>query len=125
LSTAGYTVADEDVDRDAQMRELTELDLAEIATALGDQTDYEHQWLIDPRSGELVFWTADTGIDGHRPVEPDELDLVCVDPLPSYVWYRDLADFAEGVSDQWGGRRLARAIQGRARSGGSRTAESG
>jgi hypothetical protein len=79
-------VADEDVDGRLRMLELTKLDLAEIATALGDQTDYEHQWLIDPRSGEIVFWTADIGIDGHSPVELDELDLLCIDPLPSYLW---------------------------------------
>ena len=42
-----------------------------IAPALADQTDYEHRWPIDPRSGEVVFWTSDTGIAGHRrPSEP-------------------------------------------------------
>jgi len=61
--------------------------------------------LIDLRSGEIVFWTAETGIG--------ELDLVCIDPLPAYVWYRDVAGFAEGISDEQVGRRLARAIQGR------------
>ncbi len=43
----------------------------------------------------------------------DELDVVCIDPLPSYVWYQDMADFAERISDERGGRRLARAIDGR------------
>jgi hypothetical protein len=43
--------------------------LEEIATALADQTDYEHQWLINPRSGEIVFWTADTGLDGRTLAE--------------------------------------------------------
>ncbi len=42
-----------------------------------------------------MFWTADTGIDGQTPVDLDELDLVCIDPLPSRVWYQDMADFAE------------------------------
>jgi hypothetical protein len=89
------------------------LDLDEIATALADQTDYEHRWLINPQTGEIVFWTSDTGIDGHNPVDLDELDLVCIDPLPSYVWYQDMADFAERISDERAGRRLARAIDGR------------
>jgi Uncharacterised protein family (UPF0158) len=93
--------------------DLGRLDLDEIATALADQTDYEHRWLIDPRTGEIAFWTSDTGIDGHNPVDLDELDLVCIDPLPSYVWYQDMADFAEQVSDDAAGRRLGRAIQGR------------
>jgi hypothetical protein len=89
------------------------LDLEEIATALADQTDYEHRWLIDPRSGEIVFWTAECGIDGHNPVDLDELDLVPIEPLPSYVWYQDMADFAEGISDERAGRSLAGAIQGK------------
>ena len=95
------------------MLDLSGLDLEEIATALADQTDYEHRWLIDPRSGDIVFWTADCGIDGHNPVDLDELDLVCIDPLPSYVWYQDMADFAEGISEERAGRSLARAIQGK------------
>ena len=89
------------------------LDVDEIATALSDQTDYEHRWLIDPRTGEVAFWTSDTGIDGENPVELDELDLVPIDPLPSAVWYADMADFAERISDDAAGRRLARAIRGK------------
>jgi hypothetical protein len=93
--------------------DLTRLDVDEIATALSDQTDDEHRWLIDPRSGQIVFWTADTGIDGENPIDLDELDLIPIDPLPSYVWYQDMADFAEGLSDESAGRRLERAIRGR------------
>jgi hypothetical protein len=89
------------------------LDLEEIATALADQTDYEHRWLINPQTGEVVFWTADTGIDGQTPIDLDELDLISIDPLPSSIWYQDMADFAEQITDENIGRRLARAIQGR------------
>jgi hypothetical protein len=92
--------------------DLNRLDLDEIATALADQTSYEHRWLINPQTGEIAFWTADTGIDGQTPVDLDELDLVCIDPLPSHVWYQDMADFAERISDERAGRRLARAIDG-------------
>ena len=95
------------------MLDLSSLDLDEIATALTSQTDYEHRWLIDPRTGEIALWTAETGIDGQTPVDLDELDLVYFDPLPSYVWYQDMADFAERISDERAGRRLARAIQGK------------
>jgi hypothetical protein len=50
--------------------DLSRIDLEEIATALADQTDYEHCWLIDPQTGEIAFWTSD-GVgglawDGHR-----------------------------------------------------------
>ena len=89
------------------MLDLDVIDVEEIATALADQTDYEHRWLIDPRTGEVVFWTSDTGIDGENPVEIDELDLIVIDPLPSYVWYQDMADFAEGISDRTAGRQLS------------------
>jgi hypothetical protein len=53
------------------------------------------------------------GIDGQTPVDVDELDLVGIDPLPSWVWYQDMADFAETITDERAGRRLLRAIQGR------------
>jgi hypothetical protein len=92
--------------------ELSGLDLEEIATALADQTDYDHRWLINPQSGEIVFWTSDTGIDGQTPVDLEELDLVSIDPLPSSVWYQDMADFAEQVSDDQTARRLEWALRG-------------
>lgn len=43
----------------------------------------------------------------------EEVDLKPIDPLPSYVWYQDMVDFAERLSDETAGRRLGRAIQGR------------
>jgi hypothetical protein len=92
---------------------LTKLDLDEIAEALADQTDYDHLWLIDPRTGDMTFWTSDTGIDGHTPVDLEDLDLLPIEPPPSHVWYRDMADFAEGISDERAGRRLARTIEGK------------
>ena len=93
--------------------ELSSLDLEEIASALADQADCEHRWLISPQTGEIAFWTADTGIDGQTPVDLDELDLVGIDPLPSWIWYQDMADFAEAITDAQAGRRLQRAIQGK------------
>ena len=101
--------------------DLSSLDLEEIGNALADQTDYEHWWLIHPDTGEIALWTADTGIDGQTPVDLGELDLVCIHPLPSRVWYQDMADFAEAISDERAGRRLARAIQGKGGSGTSST----
>jgi hypothetical protein len=44
--------------------DLDSLDLDEIASALADQIDYDYRWLINSETGEIVFWTADTGIDG-------------------------------------------------------------
>ena len=79
---------------------------------LADQTDYEHRWLIDPRTGQVAFWTSDTGIDGENPVEIDELDLILIDPVPSYVWFQDMADFADGISDSAAGRQLTKSLHG-------------
>jgi Uncharacterised protein family (UPF0158) len=93
--------------------DLSNIDLEEIANALADQTDYEHHWLVNPDTGEITFWTADTGIGGQTPVDLDGLDLVVIGPLPSWVWYQDMADFADGITDERAGRGLARAIQGK------------
>ena len=82
-----------------------------FADPTADHTDYEHLWLVDPRTGEVAFWN--TGIDGANPVDPDELDLIAIDPLPSYMWFKDMADFAEGVSDRRAGQDLARALRER------------
>ena len=92
---------------------MDSIDVEEIAAALADQTDYDHRWLFDPLTGEVVFWTSDTGIDGENPVEIDELDLIPIDPVPSYVWYQDMVDFAEGISDRTAGRRLSASLQGK------------
>ena len=97
------------------MLDLEKLDIAEISEGLAASADYESLWLINSETGEIVYWTRDTGIDGHNPVDLEELDpeLVAIDPLPSYVWYEDMADFAEAITDERAGRRLTRAIQGR------------
>ncbi len=95
------------------MLDLGAIDVVEIATALADQTDYEHRWLIDPNTGEVIFWTSDTGIDGENPVEIGELDLILIDPIPSYVWFQDMADFADGISDSAASRLLSQSLQGK------------
>ena len=95
------------------MIDLGGIDVDEIATALADQTDFKHRWLIDPRTGQVAFWTSDTGIDGQNPVEIDELDLILIDPLPPSVWFRDMADFVDGISDAVARRKLSQALHGR------------
>jgi hypothetical protein len=52
--------------RGGDVLDLNALDLGDIAVAWADQTDYNHRWLIDPRTGQLVFWISDTGIDGEH-----------------------------------------------------------
>jgi hypothetical protein len=93
--------------------DLGRIDVDEIATALADQTDFEHRWLIDPRAGQVAFWTSDTGIDGQNPLDIDEIDLILIDPLPPSVWFQDMADFANDISDAIARRKLTQALQGR------------
>ena len=95
------------------MLHLGAIEIDDIATALSDQMDYEHRWLIDPRTGRIDFWTSDTGIDGQNPIDLDEVVLLPIDPLPSHVWYADMADFTCGISDDAARRRLTRALSGR------------
>ena len=91
----------------SEMIDLSVVDLEELAMALGDQNGYEHHWLIDPDSGQISLWTEDGGIDGEHPVDLDEVDLIGINPLPSSVWYQDMADFADGISDE----RARRAVR--------------
>ncbi|HEX9357177.1 MAG TPA: hypothetical protein VF933_25575 [Streptosporangiaceae bacterium] len=63
------------------MLDLSSIDLEEIAHALADQAGYEHQWLINPQTGQIAFWTAGTGIDGQTPAGLDELARIVIDPL--------------------------------------------
>jgi hypothetical protein len=81
---------------------------------LSDQNTFgEHLNLVNPETGEIVVWTRDGGIDGKTPVDVEDLDLVTIRPLPSYVWHEDMADFTDLLSDEQAARRLARAINGR------------
>ena len=64
-------------------------------------------------TGAGVFWTSDTGIDGQTPLDLDGLNRHCIDQLPSYGWYQDMADFAAHIGEDRAGRRLARAMDGR------------
>ena len=97
----------------AKMIDLSAVDLEELAMALADQDGYERHWLIDPGSGQISLWTEDGGIDGEHPVDLEEVDLIGIHPLPSYVWYQDMADFADGISDRVAGRRLTESLQGK------------
>lgn len=95
------------------MAELADFDLDDIGDALGHQRDYEQLWLLDPQTNKTVFWTSDTGIDGQNPVDLDELDMIPINPLPSYVWHSDMVDFIDTLSDDQDAGRLARAIDGK------------
>ena len=95
------------------MLELAGLGLDDLAMALADQSIGDRRWLIDPKTGELILWTEELGIDGENPVDLDELDLVAIWPLPPRVWYRDMADFVAGLSDARAAERLEYSLRGK------------
>jgi hypothetical protein len=95
------------------MLTLAGLDLELLATALADQSIGDCRWLIDPATGELIRWSEDLGIDGEHPVDLDDLDLLAIWPLPPRVWYRDMADFAAGLSDARAAERLEYSLHGK------------
>jgi hypothetical protein len=87
------------------MLEIENVDLGMLGSALADQ-DYDNRYTFDPVSGESLIWND--AIDE----QPDE-DALFIEALPSWVWYRDMADFTAGLSDQRIAERLERAMQGR------------
>ncbi|MFB9925234.1 UPF0158 family protein [Amycolatopsis halotolerans] len=95
------------------MLALDQFDLDRIAEALQDQSACELRHLVDPRTGVISIWTEDGGLDGERPIDLDELDLIPIDPLPSYVWYQDMADFAGRVGDEQASDQLSIALRGK------------
>jgi hypothetical protein len=102
--------------------ELGMLDLEEIATALQDQNSWDHCWLIDPQSGQIGFWTEDGGIDGRTPVDLEDLDLIPIEPLPSWVWYQDMATSPRASPISAPAAAWPERSRARARSAGSKIA---
>ena len=90
------------------------VDLEMLATALADQGGWEHSWLFNPRTGETVFRSSD---DPDVDPQTDAVDSgdgrLHVEPLPTWVWYQDMVDFTDQVSDERASRRLARALNGK------------
>jgi Ternary complex associated domain 9/Uncharacterised protein family (UPF0158) len=70
-------------------------------------------WLADTSSATVTPVEAVSRTVSETAVDLDDLDLVRIDPLPSWVWYQDMADFAETLADERAGRGLTRAIQGK------------
>lgn len=90
---------------------LDTIKLDELAEALQDQQYGEYAWTFDPRTGEVGPWLRDDD-EGDGDEEPDP-ELIVIEPYPSSVWYRDMVDFAEELSDERAARRLLRALDGR------------
>ncbi|MFI7547581.1 hypothetical protein [Actinoplanes sp. NPDC049599] len=94
------------------MLKIEQIDLDLLATALADQSADEYQWTIDPATGEIST-AFDSAISGEPPDDLEELGLTPIEALPSRVWFRDMADFTDLLTDERAARRLARSLQGR------------
>ena len=91
--------------------DLAGVDIDELASAMQDQEDYEHWWTFDPRTGEFGYRSRYD--DDYGPDELPDPDVLVIHPYPSHVWYRDMVDFAEELTDERTSRRLLRALDGR------------
>ena len=89
--------------------ELDTTKLDDLADALQDQQYGDVTWMFAPRTGEVVPSMRDMDDEDE---EPDP-QLVVIECYPSFVWYRDMVDFAEELSDERAARRLLRALDGR------------
>jgi predicted nucleotidyltransferase len=102
-----YTCSVESM-KEMTMLDLARIDLADLCSALEDQS-YETHWYLDRGNGEILpvfeFDEADESLE--------QRDLVDIEPLPSHEAYEDLADFAERVADPKAHDLLTRAIEGR------------
>ena len=47
-----------------------------------------------------MLYLSSIDLEEIAPVDLDGLDVVVIDPLPSWVWYQDMADFADGITDE-------------------------
>jgi predicted nucleotidyltransferase len=92
------------------MLDLDRVDLADLCEALEDHTD-EHEWWIDPATGDVQLWSAFLSEEGE--VHPEERGLVLVDPIDSGESYRDMEDFATRAGDSRAKDLLLRSLAGR------------
>ena len=97
----------------SQFLDLGAVDIDRLAEALQDRESYEYWRTLDPRTGEIGSAMEDMGDEEEDDDEDPERQLLRIYPYPSHVWYRDMVDFAEGLSDERAVRRLLRALDGR------------
>jgi predicted nucleotidyltransferase len=93
------------------MLDLEQFDLGELCSALEDNSG-EHDWWLDPATGELDFWSPDLDSEEERK-HPFDRGWIQVEPIRSHEGYADMEDFTECVRDVRARELLARAIQGR------------
>lgn len=100
-------------DDERSTRSITEIDLAGIAEALGDNSS-ETSWWYDPTNGQVEIavphWYA---MDEEDEDDPYERGLIPIDSIGSQAAYRDMVEFAESVAEVRAFDLLLRALEGR------------
>lgn len=93
------------------MLDPEQVNLADLCVALEDNA-LEHQWWLDPGSGELELRSEYADRDAELE-HPDDRGFVLVEPIGSREGYRDMEDFAQRARDPRARELLLRAIAGR------------
>jgi predicted nucleotidyltransferase len=93
------------------MLDLDRVNLGELCSALEDNSP-EHEWWLDPSTGELQIWSTSLGSDEDEE-HPADSDWVHVEPIGSREAYGDMDDFVSRVPDPRARALLERAIAGR------------
>ncbi len=95
------------------MLDLTQVDLRSLCEALEDHS-LDHEWWLDPESGEVEIWLADSDFaDEVGEEHPADRDCLRIEPIPSREGYGDMEDFIARVRDPQARGLLERAIAGR------------
>jgi predicted nucleotidyltransferase len=97
--------------KEMTMLGLDRVDLDELCAALEDNSP-EHQWLLDPLTGELEFRSAYLD-ESSEDWDEDERELVIVEPIGSSEAYADMEEFIETIGEDRSRDLLERAIAGR------------
>ncbi len=92
------------------MLDLDSLDMAELCSALEDNS-CESSWWLDPRTGEVRYHHPDA--EDESIDDLDEAGLVRIEPIGSHEAYRDMEMFIAQVPDRRAADLLDRAIAGR------------
>ncbi|MBO1269274.1 UPF0158 family protein [Arthrobacter cavernae] len=96
------------------MLPLDAVDLEELAMALEYQGDYDSFSWLDPKTGEIGFWSSDAAYgDDEAGADPDERGAIRIEPMESWEGYRDMESFIADVQDERARDPLLRAIAGK------------
>jgi hypothetical protein len=100
-------------DDERPTRPIADIDLTEVAEALGDNSG-ETAWWYDPTNGRVEPAVPNSYLmDSSGEDDPAERGLVPIEPMGSRDAYRDMVEFAEATANPYASDLLHRALEGR------------